>query len=387
MNQSLGSHIGSMLGAGVQTMLGKITGLGDYKVRSNTLLTGGMSPPEIANSSSRGAVVVRHREYINDITASSAFVVRTYPINPGIVSTFPWLAQVAANYEEYIIRGMIFEFKSTSSDAILAAGGTQALGTVIMATQYDVYNPTFTDKVSMENYQFANSSKPSESFLHTIECQPKQTPVDELYVRTSLGVVTGADQRLYDFGSFNIATQGQQANAGILGELWCTYEIELYKPKNVGSVGYELLTDHYELASITNTSPLGSGSFLAGGNLGTTLNSAGTRISFPPNLTSGTFLISVSWYGTSVTFIAPLFSIAAGSSGGFVQIWNQDGQTSVSSTGQSGTAQFFNAIVRVTSTTGPITQMAIVVGTAGNMPGPPTSGDMWITQINGGINT
>jgi len=387
MNQSLGSHIGSMLGAGVQTLLGKITGLGEYKVRSNTLLTGGMSPPEIANSSSRGAVVVRHREYINDITASSAFVVNTYPINPGIVSTFPWLAQVAANYEEYIIRGMIFEFKSTSSDAILAAGGTQALGTVIMATQYDVYNPTFIDKVSMENYQFANSSKPSESFLHAIECQPKQTPVDELFVRTSLGVVTGADKRLYDFGSFNIATQGQQANAGILGELWCTYEIELYKPKNVGSVGYELLTDHYELDLITNVSPLGSASFLAAGNLGTTLNTAGTRIFFPPNLTSGTFLISVSWYGTSVTFLAPLFSFAAGSSGVFLPIWNQDGQTSVSSTGQSGTAQFLNIIARVTSTTGPITQMVIVVGTAGNMPLPPTSGDLWITQINGGINT
>jgi len=380
---SIGAQIGAMLGGGVQTLLGKVTGLGDYKVRSNTLLTGGLSPPEISNSSSKGAVVVRHREYISDVSSSQAFTPTVYPINPGVVTTFPWLSQVAANYEEYIIRGMIFEFKSTSSDAILAAGGTQALGTVIMATQYDVYNPTFLDKISMENYQFANSSKPSESFLHAIECQPKQTPTDELYVRSTLAIITGADKRLYDFGNFTIATQGQQATAGILGELWCTYEIELYKPKNSGSVGYELLTDHYQMGLITSASPMGSSTSLVSGNFGTSINSAGTIMSFPANLASGLYLVCFSWYGTSTVFVAPTAFIATGT---FPLVWNQDGYSSVANTGTTTTAGFLSLLVRISSTTGQTVPQTLRLSTTGTFPGAPTSGDIWITQINGGIN-
>jgi len=376
---SLGSKIGSFIGDGAQKIFKAITGLGEYTVNDNSLLKGGLDPPEIMNSYSKGAVIVKHREYIADITASTAFTIVQYPLNPGLFITFPWLAQVASNYEQYTLRGMIFEFKSTSSDAVLSTNATNALGSVIMATQYNVYNPVFPDKVTMENYEFSNSSKPSQSFFHPIECMPSQSPLSELYVRTnpsSSTLPSGADLRLYDFGNFSIATQGQQANTGVLGELWCTYEIELYKPKNVGALGLELLTDHYQIALASNPNPLGTPVLQKGSALGS--NISGNVLFFPPSIRDGTYMIVMVWYGTTAT-ITP--SPLTGTNLVFLSIWDDDGLNNVNN-GSNATASYFNnVVVKITGS-----QASISFGAA-VLPAALPNADLWIMQINAGITT
>lgn len=238
--KSVGSMIGNAILPGVGGVLGggiadlghaaihSITGMGDYQVQNNSLLMKGDAVPQF-NVNQR-STRVRHREYIADVTSSAspgAFSVTPYSINPAIQATFPWLASVAANYEEYRIHGMIFEFKTMSADALNSTN--TALGNVIMATQYNVLAPDFVNKQQMENYEFGCSTKPSNSLMHAIECQPAETPVKNLFTRISN--VSGSDLRLYDFGKFYIATNGLQAASVNLGELWVSYDIELYKPR------------------------------------------------------------------------------------------------------------------------------------------------------------
>lgn len=100
-----------------------------------------------------------------------------------------------------------------------------------MATQYDSILPPFTSKLQILNQEFSTSCKPSVNAIHPIECAPNQTSIPLLYTRTS-AVPTGADQRLYDLGVFYLCTEGQQGHdaTSVLGELWCTYDILLYKP-------------------------------------------------------------------------------------------------------------------------------------------------------------
>jgi len=290
-----GSSIGDFLGGKVGHLVEKITGFGDYKIQSNSILKGGMSPPYVVNSMNKGSVIVRHREYIGDIPATTAFSVLSFPINPGVSTTFPWLSQIAASFEQYRMRGCLFEFLSTSSDALLSSATSTALGTVSMATQYDVAHPAFTDKRSMLNHEFSNSSKPSCSFIHPIECKKSRTPVSELYTREG-PVPTGSDPHLYDLGNFQIATEGMQAAGGVLGELWVTYEIEFYK-QQFNILSY---TDYFDCTGLTNISLLGTTHIPSPGNsIEGTINLGGTQYLFPKDISSGKYLFTWTCYGTS----------------------------------------------------------------------------------------
>lgn len=170
------------------------------------------------------------------------------PLNPALAETFPFLSQIADAYEEYRLRGLVFEFKSTSSEYVVGAGGTSsgALGTVIMATNYNAANnPAFTDKKSMENYQYAQSAAPTKSMLHQVECKGSGTPLKTLYLRTG-PAAPNTDIRMYDLGNFCIATQGMitEVDNATIGELWVAYDVEFFKPKyrTLGSK-----TDHFSL--------------------------------------------------------------------------------------------------------------------------------------------
>lgn len=289
----VGGIIGSGLADGAHRMFKQITGFGDYEVNNNSLMVD--SVPQFANSNR--SVRVKHREYIGDVISGAAgtFSIKEYPINPGLPSTFPWLSNMASQYEEYKIKGMIFEFKTMSSDALNSTN--TALGQVIMATQYNVLSNPFVTKQQMENYQFACSTKPSTSLIHPVECEPHETPMPELFVRGFNQSTTGADARLYDFGNFYVATNGLQGANVNLGELWCSYEIELFKPK-IGTIIQ--MTDHYQLQSgliPTGGNYFGSAPVLSSSsNFRTEVTSNSITI---PDWYTGQFLIMYSCYGTA----------------------------------------------------------------------------------------
>lgn len=283
---------GKFIGNGLQRM---IRGFGDYTIANNSLMNG-LDPPTVRNSP--GGMIIRHREYIGDITASTGFSSSIYPIQPGLFTSFPWLSGIAPNFEQYKWRGILYEFKSLASDAVLSTATSSALGSVVMATQYDVRDPPFPDKFIMENYQYANSSKPSLSFIHPVECARSQSVLSELYVRTSAPPIN-ADQRLYDLGNFTIATVGMQASTGVVGELWVTYEIEFMKPK-LADFDLDVLMDHYRLSVPSSVAPFGNNfTSTAGSTLNGTLTP--TVYSFPPELNRGTFLLNYSATNNGLT--------------------------------------------------------------------------------------
>lgn len=247
----LGAGAGASLGSALGNGIGYLTGSGDYKVQTNACLV-----PGFKNGDS---TVITHREYITDIKSgsvpvganSSSFDITKFELNPGVSSSFPWLAAIAANYEEYDILGMVFAYVATSGESV--ASTNTALGTVILATAYDPTKPDFVNKQAMENYSFATSSKPSVSQMHAVECAKIRTPVKQLYVRS--GSNTGTDLRWTDFGNFYIATVGCPAAATTLGELWVTYKIKLVKPRLPITVGFggQIASGITTRAGVTNT--------------------------------------------------------------------------------------------------------------------------------------
>jgi hypothetical protein len=204
-----------------------IMGYGDYYKRGRKIGMGN-GPPRIRNT--KGGCIISHREYLLDVPSSNAFSTLVMPLNPGMPNTMPWLSRTAQNFEEWLPRGICVEFKSMSSDNPNTA--LPALGTVVIATQYNSSNPDFVNKSQMENYEFATSCKPSRSMLHCVETARSQTVQDEYYTRTGpLGA--NQDIKFYDLGKTQVSVVGAPlaADGSIIGELWITYEIELRKPK------------------------------------------------------------------------------------------------------------------------------------------------------------
>ena len=127
--ESIGSSIGSWIGHGAQQLVKLVTGFGDYRIQRNSLMPGALEPPLIVNEKPfYGGVLVRHREYIADVLATTTFTTTSYNINAGLLQTFPWFSEVALAFEQYCVHGLIFEFKTMSSDTVLSTSTNTALG-------------------------------------------------------------------------------------------------------------------------------------------------------------------------------------------------------------------------------------------------------------------
>jgi len=101
-----------MSGRGIYTGGGIYTGQGEYE--TNTLINNN-NPDQIPQFSSAndetGAITISRKEYVADIygpPSSTAFQIQSYAVNPGLEQSFPWLSQIAQNYDEYDMIQLIY---------------------------------------------------------------------------------------------------------------------------------------------------------------------------------------------------------------------------------------------------------------------------------------
>jgi len=313
---SVGKDIGSLFGMGhlgekLGGAVGKFLGHGDYVVSSNSLIPGkasqealsGANMPPVFTKDGRRGIRVTEREYLGDIRAGTALVSgattfnnQTFVINPGLASTFPWLSTVAACFEEWEPLGLVFEFRTTSASF---NGTSQALGKVIMATDYDPLDQSFTNAIQMEDADYACSSVASESMMHGIECDPKERPSRVYYVRTG-SVPSGGTKPQFDLGNFQIATQGMNTAGVTVGELWVSYDIAFYKKELLaGQIGGTNLSWVGEGSGTFSTSAyFGTlASFQQAGSLPVTVTN--TTVTFPSWLQAGNYQVIFNWRGNA----------------------------------------------------------------------------------------
>jgi len=301
-----------------------LRGLGAYDLNSlahNVLIKPDL--PEVRNSVYvEGGTIIRHREYLGTITTSSTantFNIQSYPLNPAQSSTFPWLSSIAQNYEEYKPNGLMFEFRSTASDAI-ASSTNLALGQVMLCTQYDPTDPDFASDIEMLNYSWAQSGKVSDTVCHFIECDPKQSPLSHLYTRAG-GLES--DLRFTDFGKFSIATNGLQGTSVQVGQLWVTYEFIMYKPK-VGGLGSEAssLFNYFQgdgsVSAAQAFGTIANGDLNPLNNLDIGLSYSGggaNTITFPARGVPATYSVSLTLLGDSTASVtSPSATVGSGAS-------------------------------------------------------------------------
>lgn len=146
-------------------------------------------------------------ERIAEVNGAS---IHSLQINPGMESAFPWLSNIARNYDRYRFHKLIFRYKPTCP--------TDTTGQVIMAWDYDSLDPVPTNEqeICQETFWVANSCwKPG-----TISINLRNNR-GNLYTRS--GMIGYADLKTYDIGQ--LIYKGPSSNA--VGYIEVDYDITL----------------------------------------------------------------------------------------------------------------------------------------------------------------
>lgn len=359
---SLGGRIGRKFGhekigrtIGRNLARAAIEGMGDYRIQTNSLFShdsSGTVVPVFSADGKRG-IRICEREFIGDVLSgltafgvnSTAFTNQTYRINPSDPTTFPWLHQIAKLFDQWQPNGLIFEFVSTSSTF---NGTNQALGVVMMATDYDVSDPPFGNKIQLENSAYSCSTSPSQNLMHGIECDPKERALKVMYTGDAR---TGTPLSMHDLANFQIATQGVSEDRVTLGELWVTYDITFFKK----SINEEYIPEpHYHLASVSaTTGVIISSFFLAAEEFAETTDNTmhmvvtygvSPRFTFPVNAKLGRYRVTFGFEYAGDDFTKPPTPLITTGSVTTIRSYNEEMQ--VASTIAAATA---TAIVNLTA--------------------------------------
>lgn len=313
-----GGGAGLSSGWGQGAAFSKFMGWGDYGPTSGNQIITGMGDQQqisVNQSSATGDIIIEHTEFVQNITASvtsapssSLFQITALPINPGLQGSFPFLAQLAQNFELYEFHGLIFQYKPTSGE--YGNNSSNSIGKVAMATNYDPGAANFANSIVLENYDYANSAKPSVGIIHGVETAQSQRYSTQLYVRTGQ---TARDRIFTDLGTFQIATEGipfggAGAQTAIVGELWVTYKIKLSRAQLFQSYLGQSCAQDFITGSGTSAAYATAVGYKSTNTIGCVLSNVGVfscKLTFPVNIALGYYQVIV--YET--------YSPAAGSAG------------------------------------------------------------------------
>jgi len=306
MGGVIGQRVAGPSGAAAGNELGrrisKLIGSGDYasnETYSNSLIKGA-AVPNLSFGKTALSIRVKHREFLGDIMTSPVagqFVNYVYPINAGLRASFPYLSQLAQNYEEYCFHGLVFEFVSTASPYI----STGAMGSNIAAMEYNANSPAFTSKFSMENSTAAISGRLDKNLMYGVECASNSNAQNCYYIRSG---TTNLPLTTTDLGNFQFAVSpgAGVTTSSVVGELWVTYDCSLDRPVlNLDDIGYF----HTYRTSPTSVNPLGTAanfSRTSGALSGSTASSS--VISLSSINIGDTVMVTVFWVGTVAQVLA-----------------------------------------------------------------------------------
>lgn len=167
-----------------------------------------------------GTVIVSHSELIGNVNGSTALAISTNNINPGLLAMFPWLNNMATNYESYRFRMLNFRYSPACS--------TATNGYVYLTTEFDPSDPVPEYENQLAAYDgcvFGSVWSP-----HIYKCAQKNLHKRSSYFVRSGSLANTSDLPLYDTGYLVVATTGGP-DANIIGKLWVDYEVEFSTPQ------------------------------------------------------------------------------------------------------------------------------------------------------------
>lgn len=201
----------------------------------------------VHNQSKQVMHVPLRREKVVNLLGSAVYSFNQYVINPGNYILFPWLSTIAANFQFYKFKTLIFSYEQEEYGA---SGSVVSAGKVIFATEYDVGATmalnSFPDDRAMENEYNSDKGAPFAEIFHDVlagDHTLKHMPLKDYVVNYSNNQLgqANSDNKFFDMGVTQLAVSGTADSSSEIGELYVTYELDLIKPKQIETVDSVLL--------------------------------------------------------------------------------------------------------------------------------------------------
>jgi hypothetical protein len=176
----------------------------------------------LKNRSSLSTLRFSHSEFVSDLQSVEAGDTRvTFKVNPGMMTCFPWLSQLAGAFESYKIHNLSFSY--------VTAVGTDTAGQVALCPDYDATdNNALLHKSALMMFQDTVRTPIWQGA--TMVCTPANLQRRKSYFTRS-GSVTLSSLALHDVMKLEILITSP-AFVGVIGELWVHYDVTLMTPQH-----------------------------------------------------------------------------------------------------------------------------------------------------------
>lgn len=333
-------------------------------------------------------VLIEHTEYILDLISSptaNTFLLQQFEINPGQSFLFPWLSTISGNFVNYLFESLELYFISTTTTAITSATNMN-IGTCGGRCVVDPTIAVDNSLIQILNSHDKTVTVPYKNFFLKFPCSGANK--GSYTVRTG-AQPTGTDLRMYDIGYFEMFTAAITPVSQDIGQIHVKYKVHLFKPQYIqGEVGYTLRSAFYTGLLVGAASPLGT-SWTARSNNYLALEFTATTITFPVEITVGTYKVDLVWSQTAAggTFVAPVISSVTNGGvgtmfpapGGGALAFDASAEAPVQAAAATG-QMMFSSIVSVTA---PGSSQCVIIFssmTIGNGNGPVA---IYVNQWNG----
>jgi len=161
------------------------------------------------------------RDLVATISGSTTFTTTKFIVNPGLASTFSWLALNASKWQQYRFTRLAFIYVTRSP--------TTAKGSVILTPDY---NPTDLPPID-ESHAFNNQNAVEDvPWKQEIICRLDVNAMFFSGPRKQIRTANiSGDLNIYDAARLYVSTTGQADNS-VIGNLYVDYDVELYVPQS-----------------------------------------------------------------------------------------------------------------------------------------------------------
>jgi len=247
--------------------------------------------PRISYGENGRSCRVQHKEFIQNVSGTTNFTVALFlALNPGLAGTFPWLANIANNFEQYRVRMLRFCY--------LTRTGTNIPGSVLMAPDYDASDVQPVSEQILSNYAEIVEDAPWKDICCILRPSGMHALGPKKFVRN--GLVPGQDLKTTDVGTFVLATvDGTAVN---WGKLWVEYDVEFFEPQ-LNPNGSSLSSTAQGTAG-TAIAVVSAGLLIAGSNIS---GIVGNVVSLQNLIVGGEYYCSLSGTTMAGSFVPSAF--------------------------------------------------------------------------------
>jgi len=168
-----------------------------------------------------GRYMVRGMEALCEVHGSVSFDTDVFEINPGLVTTFPWLSSIAKDFESYTFRSLKFSYVPTCAKTVT--------GIITFGCDYDAADDAPGSMLEFATYEDSKTTAAHEDVVVNCSNHNLLKFVPQRLNRFG-ALASNLDIKTYDVANFFLARSGF-VDSAVSGFLFADYVVEFQTPQ------------------------------------------------------------------------------------------------------------------------------------------------------------